>query len=351
MNPPPPTKPPSANTANVQVAPNVTVAPSATVKPSMQLKAVNSAVTATTGVPAKSPVNAVSSPVKPPALPKLGKPPEQRTSASTKSFAVVANKTSGVGRKIVTYGAAGSGKTSLACLAPQPVFIDLEGSTVGLNVNLIPGVDNFDDLREAARQAINLVPEGGTLVVDTISKVDEFIVDYLIKGHGKQSIKQLGYDRFPSAVEAFRLFLSDLDPFIRSGRNVVLNAHTAIISYKNATGDDYRQEGPKLAHSANDSCREQLNAWADFIFTIKYEDMNVTDTQAVGEKGKERKVGKIVGGNSNRVIYTTGTASLIAKSRPISGRHLPPIVSFSGPEDSSLWMMLLNPELIPQETT
>lgn len=326
------------------------------IKPSTSAIAAPPAATPTILSASANAGKAISPPAKPPALPKLGKPPEQ-AAKSNKTFAVVANKIKGVGRKIVFYGASGSGKTTVSTLAPKPVFIDLEGSTVGLNVQLLGADENgtnlitdFEDLREAARQALTLVPEGGTLVIDTVSKVDEFVVAHIIKSHQKTKIRELGYDRFPSAVEAFRLFLSDLDPFIRSGRNVVLNAHTAIISYKNATGDDYRQEGPKLAHSANDSCRDQLNAWADFIFNIKYEDMNVTDTQAVGERGKERKVGKIVGGSSNRVIYTTGTASLIAKSRPISGRHLPPIVSFSGPSDDSLWQMILNPDLIPQET-
>lgn len=253
------------------------------------------------------------------------------------------------------YSVSGGGKTTLATGAPSPAFIDLEESTVGLLVKRIGAdangnnlIEGFEDLREACRQSLTLLPEGGTLVIDTISKVDEFITAYLLTSHKKESIRQLGYDRFPCAVETFRLLLAELDPLVRSGRNVVLNAHTAIISYKNATGDDYRQEGPKLPHSANESCRDQLNAWADFIFNIKYEDMQVNDTQLVGEKGKERRVGKITGGNSSRVIYTTGTASLIAKSRPLNGRHLPAVVSFSSPTDMSLWTMLNDPSTIPE---
>lgn len=256
-------------------------------------------------------------------------------------------KESDYGKKIVIYGPSGAGKTSLATLAPEPIFIDLNNGTSGLTVNLIPGVTNFDELRDAVRQSVKLVPEGGTLVIDTISEVDALLTNHLKTTLKLESIKKLGYDRFPSSVEAFRTLLTGFDPVLRAGRTVVLTAHSATINFKNALGVDYRQEGPKLTHSANDSCRDEMTAWADHVFHIGFEEVEVG---SITESGPNKvKVGKVSNASTDRVILSVGTASMIAKSRPVGGRHLPARISFAGPTDASLWSMLFNPDTIPQE--
>lgn len=267
--------------------------------------------------------------------------------SKAKTFSVVQNATKNVGKKLVIYGASGAGKTSLASMAPDPVFIDLDNGTTGLQIRLIPGITDFDDLREAVKQSIRFIPEKGTLVIDTVSKVDEYLTEHLKSTLNLTSIKKLGYDRFPSSVEAFRLLVAEFDPLIRSGRNVVLCAHEATINFKNALGDDFRQMGPKLTHSANDSCRDELCAWADHVFRIGYEEVAVAN---VVESGPQKnRIGKVANASSVRYIYTSGTASMIAKSRVLAGKHLPPLIAFAGPSDYSLWTMLMNPETIPNE--
>ena len=241
------------------------------------------------------------------------------------------------GKKIVLYGNSGSGKSTLASLSPSPVFIDLDNGTVGMeNIQVIDSVGDFSDLRAAIQQAPKYVPEGGTLVVDTITKVDEFLTNYLKTTYGKKSVKELSYDRFPLATEAFRLLLTDCDKVIASKRNVILCAHAANVNIANAEGMDFIQGGPKLTHSRLDSARDEMLAWASYVLHIKFEDT------AIVKENDKAKAGKLVNASTNRVIYTTGSEAAIAKSRPVDGKWLPPVVSYSSATDDSVWAMLFN---------
>ena len=63
------------------------------------------------------------------------------------------------GEKIIVYGDTGIGKTSLALLAPKPVFLDLdEGGfelrhpVTGKKLDHVPDIRNFADVRDALQQ-------------------------------------------------------------------------------------------------------------------------------------------------------------------------------------------------------
>jgi hypothetical protein len=271
--------------------------------------------------------------------------PAAAASKSNKIFTVQANDPTKFGKKVVIYGPAGAGKSSLLALCPDVVILDLNKGLTGLAVNVMRGAETFEDVRAAIQQAFKQVPEGGTFGIDTASEIDEYIVDHLKVTHEKSSVAKLGYDKFPCATEALRLVLSDLDALIQGRRNVVLLAHEATINYKNALGEDYRQIGPKLLHSANDSCRDAVVAWSDHTFRVALADAQVV-TQI--------KDGKIVGGkavktSTERFITTDGTQSMIAKSRPIlvDGQYyrLPGLIAFTGPDDDSLWRGIQDPRI------
>lgn len=266
------------------------------------------------------------------------------TTSASRTFQVKQNDPNAYGMKIVIYGPAGAGKSSLAALAPSPVILDLNKGLTGLHVSVVDGIDSFQSLREAVQQAINFVPKDGTLVIDTVSEADDFIVEHLKRTHNKDSVAKLGYDKFPCAIEVLRLLLSDFDPLIRSKRNVVLLAHEATINYKNALGDDYRQIGPRMLHSANDSCRDAIVAWSDHTIRVA-----LADAQVTLQTNPQGKViaGKAVNRSTERFITTDGNQSVLAKSRPVFAdgvfKRLPSLVAFTGPQDGSFWEGLKNP--------
>jgi AAA domain-containing protein len=282
-------------------------------------------------------------------MPVTTKPaPAMQTTGKT--FQVHKNDPNSFGKKVVIYGPAGAGKSSLASHAPGAVYLDLNKGLTGLQVQVVDGIASFRELREAVQQSVNFVPAGGTLVIDTVSEADEFIVDYLKVAHNKDSVAKLGYDKFPCATEALRLLLSDFDALIRSKRNVVLLAHEATINYKNAVGDDYRQMGPKLLHSANDSCRDAVVAWSDHTVRVA-----LADAQVVTQTNAQGKIiaGKAINRSTERFISTDGNQSVIAKSRPIlvngAYHRLPPVIEFTGPDDASFWEGLNDPTIFNEE--
>ena len=126
----------------------------------------------------------------------------------------------------------------------------------------------------------------------------------------------------------------------------MLIAHEATINYKNALGEDYRQIGPRLLHSANDSCRDAVVAWSDHCLRVA-----LADAQVVTQTGITGKVisGKAINRSTERFITSDGNQSVIAKSRPVSvdGNYcrLPSLIAFAGPEDDSLWRGLQDPRI------
>ena len=133
-----------------------------------------------------------------------------------------------------------------------------------------------------------------------------------------------------------RNLLTDLDPLVRQGKNIILLAQLAQISVANAGGDDYIEDGPKLQHRKDCSVRTEVCEWADHVFRIGLLNFEVEKDDA------KAKAGKVTSDDGTRAIYTGGAAHFFAKSRPvIEGREapyrIPNVISFALPEDSSLW--------------
>lgn len=295
-------------------------------------------------IPMPTPLPPPSRPVPPPSA-KVPPPPSARPaqgSKPAKKFAVTTRQPGDFGHKIVLWGASGTGKSSLAALAPSPVFIDIDRGTSGMmGVQVIDGVESFEDLRAAVQQSLSLVPEKGTLVLDTVTKIDELVTTYIMASKNVPSVYKLGFDRFPMAVEAIRLLLTDLDRVIATQRNVILIAHASNIKVANSTGLDFLQAGPKMTHSQNDSSRDEIVAWGNHVFHVAYEDADVVKETLTAKAGKVQNL------TTARVIHTDGSQASLAKSRLIDGRRLPSVISFSGPSDDSLWRFIADPTLIP----
>lgn len=287
-----------------------------------------------------------------PPPPPVARPPATAKAAAArvpaKTFAIAPFSPENQGTKIVMYAKTGGGKTTLASMAPDPVFIAFDDGArkilnpkTGQPVSAIPGITGFQDVRDALHQR-NLFPDGCTLVFDTVTKMEsaseQYIFDnYPLKSGKATSMRAFGWDGPAHQIDVMRLFLSDLDSHVAAGRNVILLAQQAQIKIPHAAGLDYLEDGPKLQHNNQYSSRMEVCEWADHVLRIGYQDF---DVQADNEKAR---VGKVQGnGEMTRAIFSGGAAHFIAKSRPIDGRHLPPVISFASKQDDSLWQMIFN---------
>ncbi len=280
---------------------------------------------------------------------RLPPPPPRFTPAAparapAKTFAIGAYSDAAQGAKIILYGNTGLGKTTLASLAPNPIFVAFDDGirlikhpVTDAPMPAIPGVESFQDLRDALHQR-GLFPAGHTIVIDTLTKVEQvaerYILDnYTLKTGRATSMRAYGWDGPAHQLDVIRLLLADADPLVHAGVNILFLCQQSQAKVANAEGLDYLQDGPKLSHNNQYSSRMEVCEWADHVLRIGYLDFEV---RADHDKATR---GKVVGGQT-RAVFSAGGAHFIAKSRPIAGKRLPPAVSFETERDDSLWAMM-----------
>lgn len=279
-----------------------------------------------------------------PLPPKPGTKPRPKTQ-KVKTFKTATWEPVKKGKRIIVYADSGMGKTTLAALLPNPKFVNFNGGSdqilhpiTGKPLTYIPGVETFDDVRNLCRQT-DLFEPGDSFVEDTATEFEGgAILRWMLenvpheKGAGIpiKRIEDYGFGKgYRHLYDTSRLPLADYDFLIDRGVNVVLSCQMQQVETSNSGGGDFLCDVPKLqkAHGkSTPSVWALYNEWADHIFKITYNNVNVTDGKAAG--------------TSERVIRVHGEPHFKAKSRSIP--HLFPVVSFSEPRDDSIWRFLFD---------
>ena len=284
---------------------------------------------------------------KKPSLPKGPKAPPtpQTLQRAVKHFKVRGWSGDGEGEKILVSGRSGMGKTTLAGMAPSPVFIGVDDGARKIRgrngevLMAVEGIEDFQDIRDAVRTP-SLFKGHKTLVLDTVTKAEAMAEPYLFehykheKGHKVSSIEGYGWGKgYKHLQDAMRLLLQDLDGLVKQGINVILIAQESSVVVANAGGLDFLQSGPKLYQGKSVSVRADYCEWADHVLRIAHLETHVT-----GEK--DATVGKISGEHTMRAIFTREARHFFAKSRTLTE----PIISFESPTDDSLWQYMFPTE-------
>ena len=304
--------------------------------------------------PPKKPTSPKSKPKAPPKKPGSSNAPKKEA----KSFKAAPLSGDNEGEKVMLFAKSGSGKTTAAAQIKNAVFIPLDDGarkvvnpTTKQPVNAIDPeqIEDWDDLRAAVQQATEYVPEGGTLVIDTITRAQPLAENWVVqnvkteKGGQAKNLEAFGFGKgYRHVLDQFRLLLTDLDKVIRSGRNVVLIGQLDQTVVANPEGADYYCEVPKLIENKMGPVRTEVCEWCDQVWRIGYLNMEVE------KESSDSKVGK-VSGDVERAIFTGSALHYLAKSRPINGNTLPAIVSFETPEDDSIWQYAFEGATPPEE--
>lgn len=255
-----------------------------------------------------------------------GAPPAVAGSAA-RELAIVGGRISGA-QRIVEYGPGGVGKSSLAALAPNPVFLDLEHGTRALDVLRVERIETFADLHACLRsQALD---QYQTIVLDTMTRAEELAVAHTLanvpneKGNTVKNIEAYGYGKgYQHVYDTMLLLLADLDAHIRRGRNVILICHDCTADVPNPAGDDYIRYEPHLqaSKSGKASIRNRVVQWADHVLFLGYD--------VISDDGKGK-------GTGTRTIWTYELPTHIAKSRTVQ-LSLP----FRSADDGEIWEHIL----------
>ena len=211
-------------------------------------------------------------------------------------------------QKVVIYGVEGIGKSTLASRFPNPVFIDLEGSTGNMDVARLDKPTSWTMLINE----INYIRANPTLcrtiVIDTADWAERLATEYICQQGSKTDITQFGYgEGFIKLETEIGRFLNLLSDLVEIGINVVLTAHAIIKKFEQPDEmGAYDRYELKLGNKTTAKTAALLKEWADMVLFCNYK----THVFATDDKGKKHKA---QGGE--RVMYAEHHPSWDAKNR------------------------------------
>lgn len=208
--------------------------------------------------------------------------------------------------RTVLYGVAGVGKSTFASNIPDALFIDTESGTDSMDVARLPKPESWSDLQEELNFVLKEKP-CSTLVVDTIDRIENLLIQDTVQLNGKQSIEDYGYGKGYVMIQERwqKEFLFKLDKIIVSGINVVLVAHS--ISRKVETPEESAYDHWELNLSRK--VAPVTRDWTDMMLFCNY-DLNIVDTSNGSGIEKRKAVGNI-----KRKIFCNQKPQFDAKNR------------------------------------
>lgn len=262
--------------------------------------------------------------------------------SSGKKFCITQLKKDGnCGKKILLYGRTGMGKSSLAAMAPRPAFIcpdkgldDLDHPTGG-EFNVVPGIDTFQDIRDATRD-IGVWSDHDTVVYDTLTYIQnspcvEHVVDNIKKEKGgkAKSITDFSYGKgYEHAYNQLLLLQKDMDALVEAGKNVIVLCQLAQTVKTDSTHGEYWYAHPDLYDKKNAPVVASWVAWASYIFKIDWAQVEIEE-------------GKIGVSSDQHAVFTKPEFSFEAKTRGSVFDECP-IVTFDHKADNTIWETLFN---------
>ena len=270
--------------------------------------------------------------------------PSRPGQTPAKQFQIEQWDGSKTGEKIILYAETGMGKTTLASMAPNPVFIGLDDGgrklkhpQTGELLRHIPDVSTFEDVRAACGACLDM--DCDTVVIDTGTILQRLAEDYVIKTvkvrtqKGQPSvapdhIEDYGYGKgYKHLWDAMRLPFLEFDKLVDAKKNILIIAQLMCHKHNTDIGEEYWKEGPEFYHSEkNWSVLKLYCEWADHVFRIRHQQTRVPE-------GKKKALG-----DATHVVDTKGNQTYYAKSRTLDE----PVIAFETKDDDSLWQLLFN---------
>lgn len=220
-------------------------------------------------------------------------------------------------RRVFGYGVEGVGKSTFAAGAPSPAFLSPERGNAHLSIARLPSPESWDELLEVV-SLLEHTDRFKTLVIDPVNwlemlawarvvggpgaRPDEGTADAIAK-HGGGFNK--GYD---AAVGHWRTLVDRLERVWKTGKHVVLMAHSQVKSFNDPTGVSYDRYEPAMHHKG----AGVLKQWCDDVFFIRHEVLR-----------KQEGARAVAVATGARVIHTQWSKAWDAKTRAALPEELP----------------------------
>ena len=205
-------------------------------------------------------------------------------------------------QKVVLYGSEGIGKSTLAAMFPNPLFIDTEGGTAHMDVRRIDKPGTWTELMDILNEVAITPDVCGSLIIDTADWAEQLAVSYVCAKYKKAGIEDFGYGKGHTYLaEEFAPFFRALDRIVGAGIHVVVTAHAKMRKFEQPDEmGAYDRWEMKLSKQVAPLFKE----WCDMLLFLNYQTYVVTT---------ENKSTKAQGGK--RVMYTSHHPCWDAKNR------------------------------------
>ena len=246
------------------------------------------------------------------------------------------------GEKIILYAPPGKGKSTLAMMAPKPVFIGLDDGArklrhpvTGERPKVVSNpetgrvLSTWMEVRNVLAQP-DLFDPFESIVLDTGTRLEELCTEWVlanIKGDSGwvQELEGYGYGKgYRHVFDNMMHPLVDFDELVRRGKNIIIICHQVLA---NQDGGEYRKHAPELITRNNANICNKWMGWCDHVFKIDHAALSI-----------DKKKKKAVDVGNGYAVYVHGDPSFEAKSRTIDIEDR--VISFSDPTDNSIWIEL-----------
>lgn len=237
----------------------------------------------------------------------------------------------------MVYGNAGDGKSTLAMLARNPVFIGLDDGArmlrhpvTGKRPKHITGIDSFQDLLDVLES--DTLNDFDTIILDTVTESQKLAEPFVLenypheKGHKVKSLEGYGYGKgYKHLYDVMLRLLVRLEALKNKKKDVIVISQMTVTTKANPTGDDYLYETPALKVSKNWNIFELFKEKMDHVVKID----TVDSIAAIDGKAEESA-------DMTRAIFVRRGPHYYAKNRslvPVDVEYIP----FESPADDTFW--------------
>lgn len=209
--------------------------------------------------------------------------------------------------RLLVYGVAGVGKTSLAADAPDPIFLQTEDGLGVLDAPTFGLLRSYADVQDALDALYGEEHAFRTVVLDSLDWLEPLVWQETARLNDWSHIEQPGFGKgYLAALDVWRGFLDGLN-LLRTERGmaVILIAHCDIRRFDSPETEPYDRYVIKLQSRAAALVQEHVDAvlFANYrISTVK------TDV------GFKKQVVRGVSGG-DRLLHTTERPAFLAKNR------------------------------------
>lgn len=224
--------------------------------------------------------------------------------------------------RIVLYGVAGIGKTTLAACAPKPIFLQTEDGLGRIDADAFPRAAKYGDVLEQMSALIREPNDYQTVVLDSLDALEPLLWEHVCAEGGKRTIEDFGYGKgYVAAAGEWRRLLSGFDMLRDAGKAVLLIAHSQVVRFESPEVDAYDRYQLRLDKRA---CAV-VSDWADAVLFANYR------VSAVQSGDRKRGVG-----DGTRVLYTTERPAFAAKNR----FGLPDQITIPAGDPAAAWQQI-----------